>query len=170
MSTIDRLDAQIIGKLTDNARVGVAELANALGVSRNTIQHRMSRLEETRVLRGFLPVIDFAIIGAPLQAMISLELDQRHLANIVAGLRRLPEVLEVKIQAGREDLLVYVAISSLEALQVLTAAIVDIEGVRKTTSTFSVSAPIPYRVQPLLEALTSETGWGRSTPSPTLFK
>jgi DNA-binding Lrp family transcriptional regulator len=168
VTTIDRLDAEVLGRLTANARVGIAELASALGVSRNTIQLRMRRLEETGVLRGFTPNIDFAAIGAPVQALISLELDQRRLDDIVAGLRRLPEVLEVQIQAGREDLLVHVAIRSLEALQVLTSAIVDIEGVRKTTSTFSVSTPIPFRVQPLLEALTSDAGWGRSTPNPSV--
>jgi DNA-binding Lrp family transcriptional regulator len=101
----------------------------------------------------------------PVQALISIELDQRLLADIIEGLEKIPEVLEVKIQAGREDLLVHVAISSLEALQVLTSAIVDIDGVRKTTSTFSVATPIPFRVQPLLEHVTSDAGWGRATPA-----
>ena len=166
MTTIDRLDAEILGKLTINARTGIAELAAELGVSRNTVQLRIRRLEDTGVLIGFQPIIDLSAVGMPVQALISLELDQRRLTEIIAGLKKLPEVLEVKIQAGREDLLVHVAISSLEALQVLTSAVVDIDGVRKTTSTFSVATPIPFRVQPLLEHITSEAGWGRSTPAP----
>ena len=93
------------------------------------------------------------------EALISLELDQRRMADVVQGLRALPEVLEVKVQAGREDLLVHVAIASLEALQVLTASIVDIDGVRKTTSTFSVCTPIPFRLHPLLDRVTADTGW-----------
>jgi DNA-binding Lrp family transcriptional regulator len=75
-------------------------------------------------------------------------------------------VLEVKIQAGREDLLVHVAIASLEELQRLTAAIVELEGVRKTTSTFTVSTPLPYRVLPLLSDITKNAEWGRSSPVP----
>ena len=73
----------------------------------------------------------------------------------------------MRIQAGREDLLVQVAIPSLEALQELTASMVAIKGVRKTTSTFSVATPIAYRVQPLLNKITEDTGWGRSTPAVT---
>lgn len=165
-STIDRLDVQILGQLTRNARIGTVELAGILGVSRNTVQLRIRRLEEAGILIGFRPVIDFSAIGAPVQAVISLELDQRNLPAIIEGLRALPQVLEVKIQAGREDLLVHVAISSLEALQVLTSAIVSLDGVHKTTSTFSVSTPIEFRVQPLLEQLTQQAGWGRSTPAP----
>lgn len=166
LATIDRLDVEILGKLTINARTGIAELATELGVSRNTVQLRIKRLEDAGVLLGFRPIINFSAVGMPVQALISLELDQRALPDIVDGLKKLPEVLEVKIQAGREDLLVHVALSSLEALQVLTSAIVDIEGVRKTTSTFSVATPIEFRVQPLLEHVTEDAGWGRSTPAP----
>lgn len=166
MTSIDRLDAEIIARLTANARIGIADLAADLGVSRATIHTRIRRLEETGVLLGFRPIIDLSAVGMSVQALISLELDQRKMRQVVAGLGELPEVLEIKIQAGREDLLVHVAISSLEALQVLTASIVDIDGVRKTTSTFSVATPIPYRVQPLLDHITAGSGWGRSTPAP----
>ncbi|MCL3817304.1 Lrp/AsnC family transcriptional regulator [Aeromicrobium wangtongii] len=166
MTSIDQLDAQIIGRLTANARIGIAELAAELGVSRATVQTRIRRLEETGVLVGFQPIINLSAVGMPVQALVSLEIDQRQMPGVVAGLRELPEVLEIKIQAGREDLLVHVAISSLEALQVLTASIVEIDGVRKTTSTFSVATPIPFRVQPLLDHITAGVGWGRSTPAP----
>lgn len=166
MTNIDRLDAQILAALTENARVGVAELAVDLGVSRNTIQTRIRRLMDTGVLSGFRPIISLPAVGMPVQALISLELDQRKMPSIIDGLRSLPQVLEVRIQAGREDLSIEVAIESLEALQELTAAVVAIDGVRKTTSSFAVSTPIPYRVQPLLDHLTAESGWGRSTPAP----
>lgn len=166
MNSIDRLDAEIIGRLTEDARVGIADLAADLSVSRATIQTRIRRLAETGVLLGFRPIIDLSAVGMPVQALVSLELDQRKMQHVVAGLRKLPEVLEIKIQAGREDLLVHVAIASLDALQVLTASIVDIDGVRKTTSTFSVATPLPYRVQPLLDHITADAGWGRSTPAP----
>lgn len=166
MATIDQLDVEILTRLARNARVGIAELAADLGVSRTTVQLRLRRLEDEGVLLGFQPIIDLAGIGAPIQAMVTLEIDQRVMAPIVRGLQRLPEVLEVRIQAGREDLLVHVAIPSLEDLQELTAAIVQIDGVRKTTSTFTVATPIPHRIEPLLRKITKDAGWGRSTPTP----
>lgn len=164
---MDRLDVDILAKLTVNARTGVAELASELGVSRTTVQVRMRRLEAEGVLLGFQPVIDLSRVGVSVQATVTIEIDQRRMAEIVRGLGELPEVLEVRIQAGREDLLVRVALSSLEELQQLTAGIVELNGVRKTTSTFTVSTPMPYRVQPLLEKLTRHAGYGRSTPAVT---
>ncbi|MFG1921821.1 Lrp/AsnC family transcriptional regulator [Cryptosporangium sp. NPDC048952] len=166
MATIDRLDVELLSRLMANARAGVAELASDLGVSRTTVQHRLRRLEDEGILVGFQPIINLSVIGLPVQALVSLEIDQREMPTIIDGLRDLPEVLEVKIQAGREDLLVHVAIASLEELQRLTAAIVLLDGVRKTTSTFTVSTPIPHRVLPLLSDVTRDAGWGRSTPAP----
>jgi DNA-binding Lrp family transcriptional regulator len=163
LATIDRLDVEILGKLTTNARAGIAELASELGVSRATVQLRIRRLEDDGILTGFQPIIDLTAVGMPVQALVSLEIDQRVMTRIIQGLQRLPEI---RIQAGREDLLVHVAIGSLEELQELTAAIVDIDGVRKTTSTFTVATPLPYRVQPLLSEITKDAGWGRSTPAP----
>jgi DNA-binding Lrp family transcriptional regulator len=118
------------------------------------------------VLLGYQPIIDLSSVGLVVPALVSLDIDQRVMSHIVDGLKALPEVLEVRIQTGREDLLVSVAMESLEALQVLTASIVAIEGVRKTTSTFTVSTPVAHRTQPLLERLTAQAGWGRSTPAP----
>lgn len=166
MATIDRLDVEILGRLASTARAGIAEIAASLGVSRVTVQQRLRHLEEAKVLRGYQPIIDLDAVGLAVQALITLEIDQRVMSRIVDGLSALPDVLEVRIQAGREDLLVRVAIESLEALQTLTAAIVGIDGVRKTTSTFTVATPVPYRAQPALEKLTADAGWGRSTPAP----
>lgn len=165
MANIDRLDSQILKLLTEDARVGVVAISEALGVSRNTVQLRINRLEETGVLCGFQPIINFAAIGMPIQAQIEVELDQRRLKHVIKGLADLPEVVEVRIQAGREDILVHVAIASLEALQELTSSIVAIEGTRKTNSQFFVSTPVPFRIQPMLDSLTRDTGWGRSTPA-----
>ncbi|MGP3534276.1 Lrp/AsnC family transcriptional regulator [Microbacterium sp. RD1] len=163
---IDRLDAEIISKLAENARIGIAELAAELGVSRTTIQLRLRRLEDEGVLLGFQPIVNLSKVGAAVEALITLEIDQRRMATVVRGLHALPEVLEVRIQAGREDILAHVGIASLEDLQVLTTAIVGIEGVRKTTSMFTVSTPVRYRLAPLLRKLTAEAGWGRASPAP----
>ena len=166
MITIDKLDAELLKRLHSKARVGVAELAVQLGISRNTVLGRLQRLEGAGILKGFSPVMDLEAAGVPVQAFIGLELDQRQLAKVVDALSRIPEVLEVTTQAGREDLMVRVASTTLQGVQSAAARMVDIPGVRHTNTTLTVSTPLPYRVQPLLDHLTKDLGWGRSTPLP----
>jgi DNA-binding Lrp family transcriptional regulator len=167
MISIDRLDAELLKRLDSNARAGVADLAAQLGISRNTVLARLHRLEKRGVLQGFRPVVDLEAAGIPVQAFVGLELDQRQLRNVVVALSQIPEVLEVTTQAGREDLLVRVASATLQELQAAAARMIDIPGVRHTNTTLTVSTPLPYRVQPLLDHLTRDLGWGRSTPLPT---
>jgi DNA-binding Lrp family transcriptional regulator len=165
--TIDRLDADIIGRLATNARIGIAELSAQLGVARNTVQSRIRRLEESGVLRGFQPVVGLDAVGVVVQAFVALELEQRRLAEVVEALSAIPHVLEITTQAGREDLLVRVAAPSHVDLQEVVTRMIDTPGVRHTVTTMAVSTPLPYRTQPLLELLTRESGFGRATPAST---
>lgn len=165
MISIDRLDSEIIGRLAINARAGIAELAGALGVARNTVQSRIRRLEEIHVLSGFMPRIDLEAVGVPVQAFVALELDQRKMADVVAALIQLPHVLEINTQAGREDLLARVAAPTHGELQEVVTQMIDVDGVRHTVTTLIVSTPLPFRTQPLLERLTAGAGFGRSTPA-----
>ena len=168
MITINRLDSELLKRLDSNARAGIAELAAQLGISRNTVQARLRRLEDIGILKGFRPVVDLEAVGVPVQAFVGLELDQRQLGGVVDALKEFPEVLEVITQAGREDLLVRVAAATLAKLQAAVGRMVNLAGVRHTNTTLSVSTPLPYRVQPLLDHLTQGSGWGRSTPPPEL--
>lgn len=166
MTSIDRLDAELLSRLDKDGRLGVAQLASMLGVSRNTVQARLRRLEESGTLRGFRPVLDLTAIGLAVQAHISLEIDQRLLDSVIVELTTVPEVLEARTQTGREDLVLLVAARTVSDIQRIAIDLVNISGVRHTDTTLVVNTVIPYRVGPLLDRHTSDQGWGRSTPLP----
>ncbi|MDF2825930.1 MAG: AsnC family transcriptional regulator [Mycobacterium sp.] len=166
MLNIDRLDARLLSALSRDSRVGIGELASALGVARNTVQARLRRLTEAKVLRGYRPDIDLAAVGIAVQAFVALEIHQSELRAIARTLGEIPEVLEVHATTGREDLLVRVATSTQADLQQLVEQIVSLNGVMHSSTTLALTTPLPYRIEPLLEALTERAGWGRATPAP----
>lgn len=165
MISLDRLDVRVLGALTRNARAGIIDIATELGVARNTVQSRLRRLEESGVLNGFQPAIDLAQAGVTTTAFIGLEVQQGRLAQIIAALKRIPQVLEIHATTGREDLLVRVATTSQAGLQMLIEQVVATSGVVHSTTTLALTTPLPYRVLPLLEDMTRDAGWGRSTPA-----
>lgn len=166
MISIDRLDAELLRRLDENGRIGIAELASQLGVARNTVQARLQRLQDSGIVTGFHATLDLEAAGVLVQAFVGLELDQRRLTDVVRALTEVPEVLEVSTQAGREDLLVRVAAVNHAELQETVFGMLEIPGVRHTTTTMIVFTPLRYRTQPLLDCLTDGAGFGRSTPSP----
>jgi DNA-binding Lrp family transcriptional regulator len=164
MLSIDRLDAELLEMLATDARAGVVELASRLGISRNTVQARLRRLEEGGLLTGYRPELKLGQAGVSMEAFIGLEVQQGQLASIVDALTAMPQVLEIHATTGREDLLVRVATETQADLQQLIEAIVGIAGVVHSTTTLALTTPLPYRAVPLLKHITRDAGRGRSTP------
>jgi len=162
MTSIDRLDADIVALLTDDPRAGVTELAGRLGVTRNTVQARLQRMVSAGVLAGYSARVDLDRVGLPVVAFIDLELAQGALQDVVDELSRLPHVLEVHATTGRGDLLVRLAARGHAELQRLLQDVLAVPGVVRTTTHIALSNPVPYRTVPLLRAMTSTTGRGRA--------
>lgn len=164
MFSIDRLDVDLLKMLARDARAGVLELASRLGISRNTVQSRLKRLEEGGLVAGYRPELDLARIGIATQAFIGLEVQQGRLGPIVEALIGIPQVLEIHATTGREDLLVRVATETQAGLQQLIEQVVGIPGVVHSTTTLALTTPLTFRAVPLLKDMTRNAGWGRSTP------
>jgi DNA-binding Lrp family transcriptional regulator len=162
MSSLDRLDAQLLSALEADPRTGAVELAERLGTSRNTVQARLLRLRESGVLRGFRVDVDPELVGVPVSALVSVDLSQGSLADVLEGLVALPQVLEVLTCTGEADLVVRVAARSNAELQDLIQELLLLPGVVRTTTQIVLTTPVPWRVQPLLDHLTEGAGRGRA--------
>jgi DNA-binding Lrp family transcriptional regulator len=164
MITLDQLDGRLLSLLSTNARAGIAEISATLGIARNTVHSRLRRLTDAGILAGFQPTIDLEKAGLGVQAFLALEIDQGQLQHIIAALADMPYVLEVHATTGREDLLVRVATDSHPSLQRLVETVVELPGVVHSNTTLALTTPLPYRVHPLIELLTIDSGTGRATP------
>ena len=107
MAELDELDRQIIGVLREDARLSARAVARRLGVAAGTIGQRVSRLEESGVIRGYTVVIEEALIGRPLGFIVGLQITQgTPLEGILDELVAIPEIDEVMVVTGRWDLIV----------------------------------------------------------------
>ncbi len=81
-TVIDPIDAKILTALTAEPRATVIALADVTGLSRNTVQARLSKLEQRGVLHSFERRIDPGALGYPLTAFILTNVAQRKLSQI----------------------------------------------------------------------------------------
>lgn len=63
---LDDVDQQLVQMLQEDARYTAIELAEAIGVSDNTIHNRMDRLESEGVITGYTATVDHDRIGLDL--------------------------------------------------------------------------------------------------------
>src|ERR1700759_3089063 len=95
---MDDLDEHLLGRLRENARAPVAELARALGLSRTTIQSRLARLERTGVIAGYAVRLSEAREASLIHAFVMLTVEPKQAGAGTAALhrrtggRRLPSV------------------------------------------------------------------------------
>ncbi|HEX3963372.1 MAG TPA: Lrp/AsnC family transcriptional regulator [Trebonia sp.] len=117
---LDETDRKILRELARDARLPNNTLAQRAGVAPSTCLARVRALRERGVIRGYHADIDPAALGRPLQAMVAVRLQagaRGHLRSFVAGMARLPEVLNVFFLAGKDDFLLHVAAASTQALR-----------------------------------------------------
>jgi DNA-binding Lrp family transcriptional regulator len=150
---VDQLDARILALFADEPRVGVLEASRRLKVARGTVQARLDKLEAGGVVRGWGPDVDPAALGYPVTAFVTLGIRQPRGHERLAGhLAAIAEVLEVHTITGSGDLLARVVARSNADLQRVIDALVEADGVERTSTVIALATPVQYRSTPLVTA------------------
>ena len=150
---LDRTDGRLLLELQREPRATIMALADRLGLSRNTVQSRLSKLER---LPGFAPLgdgIQPKHFGYPLTAFINVTVQQRLLSDVADALRAIPEVIEVFGLSGPIDLLVKAVAADADDLYRLAGTILATPGIERTDTSLVMRPLVEHRLEPLLERL-----------------
>lgn len=156
MTGLDHVDLELLSALATDPRATVVALADRLGMSRNTVQARMSRLDRAGVFLSYERALSPAALGFPIEAFLSVTVQQASLPRISGELARIPEIVQVHGLSGTVDLLVRVACRDTQHLFDTDARILEIEGVERTETSLVMGEVIGYRVSPLMELARAE--------------
>ncbi|GAA0666445.1 MULTISPECIES: Lrp/AsnC family transcriptional regulator [Streptomyces] len=147
---LDATDARILLALAASPRATVVALAERLGLSRNTVQARVARMEQSGALGSFERRITPNALGHPLTAFVTARVDQRRLAEVSEALADIAEVVEVFGLSGETDLLVRVVARDAEDLYRIAGQILAVPGIERTTTALAMRELVPHRLTPLL--------------------
>ncbi|GAA3290325.1 Lrp/AsnC family transcriptional regulator [Streptomyces cinereospinus] len=147
---IDSTDARLLLALAAHPRATAVALAEQTGLSRNTVQTRLTALERTRAVGPFERRVSPAALGYPLTAFVTTQVVQRRLDEVAAALAAIPEVLQVHGLTGDSDLLVHVVATDAEHLYRIAGQILDHPGVERTNTALVMRQLVDYRIAPLL--------------------
>jgi DNA-binding Lrp family transcriptional regulator len=160
-ATLDATDARLLLELVANPRATGVELATRLGLSRNTVQARLSRWEASGVLGSFERRVHTRALGYPLSAFVAVVVDQHQLDSVVEELAEVPEVTEVCGMTGPTDLTVRVVARDADDLYRIAGQILKIPGVERTNMALPCSTGWPVRAstraRPLTQAVAGKS-------------
>jgi DNA-binding Lrp family transcriptional regulator len=108
------------------------------------------------VVTGYGPNVDPAALSYGVTAFVTLEIRQAGGHDPVAErLAAIAEVLEAHTITGAGDMLCRIVARSNADLQRVIDAIVELDGVVRTSTVIALASPLPYRVLPLVRAAVS---------------
>jgi len=129
MIVLDSLDRQLISLLRADGRAPVSRLAEALKVSRATVQARLDRLIESGAILGFTVRAEERGVGEGVRAITLIEVAGASTSAVIRALRGLPEITALHTTNGAWDLVAEVHADSLVDLDRILREMRTVEGV-----------------------------------------
>ena len=136
---ISKADELLLSLLREDARASTAEIARRLGLSRTTVQNRITRLEQEGVIRGYTVRVDDELERSRIRAHILITLHPKQMPTVVRSLQGMHEVRVLYSISGGHDLIAMAVTASVGEMDVLTDRIGAIEGVERTNSSIILS-------------------------------
>ena len=124
-----------------DGRLSNADLAEKVGLSASPCWRRVKALEEGRVIKGYVALIDAKAVGLPVSVFMSVSLTtqvQSALQRFEKAVQQRPEVMECYLMTGDSDYLLRVVVPDLEAYERFVMDFTRIAGVGQIRSSFAL--------------------------------
>ena len=144
MEKIDSLDLQILGIISENARVPFKDVAAVCGVSRAAIHQRVQRLTDAGVIVGSGYHVNPKAIGYSTCTYVGIRLERGSMYRDVAKmLNKIPEIVECHFTTGNYTMLVKLySHDNGHLMELLNHKIQEIPGVISTETLISLEQTI----------------------------
>jgi len=116
----DSIDRRILKALVADARISNLDLAESAGISPSPCLRRVRRLEESGVIRGYTALVDPAVDGWTMGAIVIVRLSKQHEDEIIMfedAVKGWDEVMECHLVAGSPDYILRVMSSGLDGYE-----------------------------------------------------
>ena len=136
---MDAVDRLLLAKLRENARASVSELGRVLGLSRTTVQSRIKRLEQAKIITGYAVRVAESHEKNQIHAYVMITVGPKRAASVSADIRRMASVRLLQSVSGAFDMIALAVAPSVREMDDLIDAIGNLEGVERTTSSVVLS-------------------------------
>lgn len=131
---VDELDMKILSLLQKNARLSYREIAKELGVAVGTVYNRIKRLEESGVIKGYAPIVDYEKLGFGLTALIGVKAQGKKIIDIERKIAESGRAMMVYDITGEFDIFVIAKFKDRADMNRFVKWLLSLDGVEKTNT------------------------------------
>lgn len=136
---MDKTDNQIIAALRQDARASLSDLAAGLGLSRATVRSRIDRMQARGDIVGFTVVLKQDVAEAPVRGLMMIEIAGLGTERIIRTLSGMPEIRHIHSTNGRWDVILEIAVETLEVFDEVLNRVRRIDGVTASETSLLLS-------------------------------
>jgi len=120
---IDEIDKKILQQVQRNNQLTSAELSERVGLSPTSVQRRLHRLRDQKIIEQDISVVSTAAVGRPLTMLVSVELE-RERSDIIdrfkKSVRDCPKVQSAYYVTGETDFVLTVTAKDMSDYEAFT--------------------------------------------------
>ncbi|MFV0463833.1 MAG: Lrp/AsnC family transcriptional regulator [Nostocoides sp.] len=121
---MEDIDRKIVQHLIADGRMSYTDLGRAMGLSTSAVHQRVRRLEERGIITGYTATVNYAEVGLPLTAFMSVTaLDPGAPDDVPDRLRGMPQIEGCYSVAGEEGYILQVRVGTPGELEELIAQV-----------------------------------------------
>ncbi|MEZ5565696.1 MAG: Lrp/AsnC family transcriptional regulator [Gammaproteobacteria bacterium] len=138
---MDRTDIALLALLQRDASMSVADLADAVHLSRGPCWRRIRALEEHGYIRRRVALLDPVKLNVATTVFVHLKTsrhDVEWLAAFKAAVGAIPEVVEFHRLSGEVDYLLRLAIPDIAAYDVVYKQLIRVSGLTDVSASFAL--------------------------------
>jgi DNA-binding Lrp family transcriptional regulator len=140
MHIFDDLDRRLIGALREDGRAPLSKLAQLLGVSRQTVENRLTRLIDSGAVLGFTIRVRQDAEEDAIRAIMMIEVVGKSTTAVIRGLRGLPELHSLHSTNGSWDLVAEIRAASLTDFDRILRHVRETPGVQNSETSLLLSS------------------------------
>jgi len=144
---LDKTDIQILRLMQDNARISNVDLARELKMAPSAVLERVKKLEQKKVITGYVTQINPVALEQKLLAFIFIKAGEGLTADtkIAQALSKIPEVQEVHHIAGEDCFLIKVRTEdSASLMKIMRDSLKKIPNIASTKTTIVLETAKEY--------------------------
>lgn len=115
---IDHIDKKILQHLQRDATLGLEDLGDAVGLSRNACWRRIKNLDDAGIIKSRVAILDAEKLDVGLSVFISVRTNKHDpdwLTQFASATRSMPEILGAYRMSGDLDYLIRAQVSDMAA-------------------------------------------------------
>lgn len=127
---LDDIDKGILRLLQRDGRISYAKIAKKLGTAESTVRFRVKRLLRSKVIHGFIALVDPRKVGFNISAVVLVKAEPSLLKEVVKQLAAFDEAHHVFQTTGEYDAIVVIHVRDMKCLNEVKQKIKMIAGVK----------------------------------------